>query len=69
MYAEKLVLNDDTEEEKDKGTCTVNIFQLRIVQKNYKSYLYVHMHGQTKNWCDCDLVAQGACSTKTPDGK
>ena len=23
MYAQKLVLNDDTEEEKDKGTCAV----------------------------------------------
>ena len=48
MYAKKLVLNDDTEEEKDKGTCAVNIFQLRIVrvQKNYKSYLYVHMDRQ-----------------------
>ena len=42
MYAQKLVLKDDTEEEKHKGTCAVNIFQLCIVQKNYKSYLYVY---------------------------
>ena len=59
-------LNDVTEGEKDKGTCAENIFQLRIVWGTKE--LYVHMDRQ-KNWCDCDLVTLGACSTKTPDEK
>ena len=46
MYAQRLDLKDDTEV--GKGTCAVNIFQLRMVrvQRNYKSYLYVHVDKQ-----------------------
>ena len=41
MYAQKLVLNDDTEEEKDKGTCAVNIFQLCVVQGTNVTQLFL----------------------------
>ena len=47
MYAQRLDLKDDTEV--GKGTCAVNIFQLYEwygVQRNYKSYLYVHVDKQ-----------------------
>ena len=50
MYAQKLVLNDDTEEEKDKGSCAVNIFQLCIVRGTKELLkLLVCAYGQTIN--------------------
>ena len=57
MYAPKLVLNDDTEEDNDKGTCALNIFQLHTVRgtKEWEKLL-ICTYGQTKKLCDCDLV-------------